>query len=365
MINVTVYQNGDVLGDIGKIIGYIGQKYSEDINIVHPLFVGSDGITGAEYYLEYKYNNTIYREKLDGNNNVKVLLDCEREGYLQCQLVAIDILNGNMIFKSNPWNFLVSISPTLEPSHYPCSAFMYNFKDDFDFHHRYHNGHFHNCYVPPIHNCGCNEDKENFNAYEAYTKLYNELQDEEKIRFNETKQLYEDIMRIKEILHIDDPKSSILNADKLTQPGHYLASVGSIGFPKDNVEYDVIVTKLENILNQQALDENGEYSLRKGKFNENGEIEWESWGINITNPQPDPDYPELIVPDKPPVDPTPPEKKEPKNLIENGDMSDVSNLSVYKDNNSNSNISFEIKDNTIVLKWVTAWTDQPDRKSVV
>ena len=99
MVNIVISQNGNVTGDKGKIIAYEGQKYSEVLNIVHPL------IDGAKYYIEYKYADTILRNELDSNNNVSIqVFDA---GYVQCKFVAIDLLSGDIVFKSKTWNLIV------------------------------------------------------------------------------------------------------------------------------------------------------------------------------------------------------------------------------------------------------------------
>lgn len=48
-----------------------------------------------------------------------------------------------------------------------------------------------------------------------------------------------------------------------------------------------------------------------------------------------------------------------KNLIENGDMSDTSNLAVYNDSQSGSLISFAQEYGDTVLRWNTTWRDGP------
>ena len=76
MVNLVITQDRKVTGDNGKIIAYEGQEWSEVINIVHPQF------PGCKYFIEYKYNNTIYKNELDSNGHVS--LKVENSGYLNC-----------------------------------------------------------------------------------------------------------------------------------------------------------------------------------------------------------------------------------------------------------------------------------------
>ena len=90
MVNIVVSQNKTVTGDTGKIIAYEGEEYSEVINIVHPIY------DDAIYYIEYKYDDTIYRNKLDSNGQVSIKVG--NAGYVKCQFVVIGTIHGNVIF---------------------------------------------------------------------------------------------------------------------------------------------------------------------------------------------------------------------------------------------------------------------------
>jgi len=270
MINLTVFQTGDVSGDKGKIVGYVGQAYSEIIHITHPIFSGSDDANGVEYFLEYKYNSTIYRDKLDSYDRVR--LKIENNGYMKCSFIAIDIVTGNILFKSEPWNFIVKNNTKLEPSHYPCDSFI---KGPMPHPHMIHN---HSNY--PIFNYNSNND---FNAYEAYHKLMTALQNEEDIRYNEIAELKEDIVLIKAALNISKPKPSIIDANEIILEGKYFANNKSINFPEANNAYILDVTKYStSVVIQTAYEVDGDNSWFRTGAISNGIVTWTSWAQNIT-----------------------------------------------------------------------------------
>lgn len=251
MVNLVVTQDRRVTGDNGKIIAYEGQDYSEVINIIHPQY------PGCEYYIEYKYNNTIYKNKLDSNGHVS--LKVERSGYLKCQFVVIDVATGNVEFSSYPWNLIVKESLKVEPDHYPCSSI-------------HHLSHSHN-------HCGCNKPEDvDFNAYEAYGKLAQQIDNESEIRFNEIQSLNRDIAEIKKYLQLDDTTASKLDADLMINEGVWYANSMSTNFPESNKSYKLVVTKYNetNILQHAyELNSNNIY-YRCSKVN-NTEHIWTEW----------------------------------------------------------------------------------------
>ena len=264
MVNITIFQNGEVTGDNGKIIAYVGEEYSQPIHIVHPLF--SHISKEIEYYVEYKYNQTIYKNKLDENGVVR--LKVENAGYMKCQLVAIDTFNTEIVFKSKTWNFIIQETLKVEPSHYPCSIT------------EYYNGHKEYNATVQVNNCNCNNDSCNA----KYQKLIDELQNEEDIRFSEIVSLKSDIIKIKELLNIDQNTASYLNANEIINSGKYLANKDSINFPKTNQPYKLIVTNENGFITQQAFETtSNEVSFRSG-ITSNGTTIWESWqNISINN----------------------------------------------------------------------------------
>ena len=257
MVNITIFQNGDVTGDNGRIIAYVGESYSQPICITHPLF--SHISKEVEYIVEYKYNQTIYRSKLDANNIVR--LKIEKAGYMKCQLIAIDLFTNETIFKSKTWNFLIQEKLKLEPSHYPCSI------------NEYYNGH--NCYNEKLKSCDCNND--NVDTYEAYHKLLSELRNEEDIRFSEILSLKQDIIKIKEMLGMDQNAASYIDANAIINSGEYLASADSINFPKINQPYELIVTNKNGFITQQAFETTDSIASFRTGINSDGTTLWEPW----------------------------------------------------------------------------------------
>ena len=257
MVNIVVSHNGDVTGDKGKIIAYEGQKYSEVINIVHPLF------DGVKYYIEYKYDNTILRNELDAYNRVSIKIN--QAGYVKCQFIAIDLLSGDILFKSKNWNLIVKEDLKIEESHYPCNSLGHHYK------HR-----------PPMQIAPNGFNNAEFNAYEAYAKLSHELSNEEDIRFNEIQALRHELSEIKAFINMDDPIASTLNADTLIIPGKYNANNYSIGFPETNKSYNLDVSYYgdnNNILQTAYEKDSNNVYYRSTLAIIAGEPEWNAWTL--------------------------------------------------------------------------------------
>ena len=265
MVNITIYQNGDVTGDKGRIIGYDDQKYSEPITIVHPLH------TGAEYYIDYKYNQTVFRDKLDALGRVR--LKIEKAGYLNCQCLAIDVLSGDVIWRSNSWNFIVNRVAKLEPSHYPCSSIIHGpIPPNCWNHSNYPSAHHHH------HHC----DDKSIDSYRAYYELLNELRNEEEIRYNETQALQEEIRKIKEALDIDNNQPSILDANEVVISGNYIAAVGSINFPVTEQECVLKVTTHGLHITQECTECDGDNVWYRTGEKINSDYVWTEWAESIT-----------------------------------------------------------------------------------
>lgn len=255
MVNIVVSQNGDVTGDKGKIIAYEGQEYSEVINIIHPLF------DGVKYYIEYKYNNDILRNELDANNQVSIRV--ENAGYVKCQFIVIDLLNGHIIFKSKSWNLIIKEDLKIEESHYPCTSLGHHYK------HR-----------PPMHITPYYHD-DKFNAHEAFMKLSQELSNEEDVRFNEIQAIRQEISELKAYLNIEDAIASTLNANKIIIPGKYNANKRSNGFPENEKEYTLNVSYYgdDNIL-QMAYEKNSNNVYYRSTLSITfNEPEWNDWTL--------------------------------------------------------------------------------------
>lgn len=253
MVNIVVSQNKNVTGDTGKIIAYEGSEYSEVINIVHPIF------QGVQYFIEYKYDNTILRNELDSNNHVSIKVT--GAGYVKCQFVALDLVTGDAVFKSNYWYFIVKESLKVEPSHYPCHSAHY-------YKHR-----------PPMFVAGHHKPNNDENVVETIAKLSVELSNEEDIRFNEIQSLRQEIAEIKAYVGIDDVYSSTLNADEIVTPGSYKASAQSTGFPETNKEYTLTVSLYgdESVLQHAyEIDSNNVYYRSTISSTD---IAWSEWTL--------------------------------------------------------------------------------------
>lgn len=253
MINITVLQSGTVIGDVGKIIAYQGQQFSEPIKIVHP------NLAGCQYYIQYKYHDTIYRNKLNLNDIVKIKI--ESNGYLRCQFIAINIDDGVPQFISKDWLFIINES--LKPN--------YCMNNDIPMHDL--------MYKPQ-----CYPNAE-FNTFEAYTKIINELRNEENIRNEQITQLTLAIEEIKNELSMNNTTESIYDLNMCTTSGTYHADINSINGPSkfdlSDEPYILNVRKTNDVIIQEAYELDGDAVWsRTGTLN-NDIIIWSEWSNHI------------------------------------------------------------------------------------
>lgn len=277
MVHITIAQDGTVTGDKGKIIAYTDScgkpQYSETIQIVHPSF------TGCEYYLEYRYRQTLFSNKLDAYGNVVIsIID---NGNIPCQLVAKDVLTGFIMFKSNPWHFIVKPGINVEPSHYPCPPFEIQHRGYYDYNHCRHHNHMP---PPPPFSCGPNDK-----IYEALYKMNEKLENEEEIRYAEIQDLIQQLYDLKEKLNLTDPTPSSLDANQLVSKGSYLADETSINFPKIGFKYKCEVSLYDNIIMQIAYEladiydaSNVWYRIGRNNGIRIEDIDWDEWAPFIT-----------------------------------------------------------------------------------
>lgn len=257
MVNLVITQDRKVTGDNGKIIAYEGQDWSEIINIIHPQY------PGCKYFIEYKYNNTIYKNELDANGHVS--LKVENSGYLKCQFLAINIANGDIEFSSYPWNLIIKESLKTEAEHYPCNSINHTYCH----HHEHANK-----------SCSCNSncDDDNFNAYEAYGKLKMAIENESDIRFNEMQNVINDIAEIKKYLHLDDTTASKIDADLMINEGIWYANNLSVNFPEQSKAYKLVVTKYNDInLLQHAYETNSTNIYYRSATISDDNYVWNNW----------------------------------------------------------------------------------------
>lgn len=257
MVNLVITQDRKVTGDNGKIIAYEGQDWSEVINIIHPQY------PGCKYYIEYKYNNVIYKNELDVNGHVS--LRVENSGYLKCQFLAINIANGSIEFSSHPWNLIIKESLKTEAEHYPCDSINHSYCH----HHEHANK-----------SCSCNNicNDDNFNSYEAYGKLKMQIENESDIRFNEVQSVINDIADIKRYLHLDDTVASTIDADLMINEGTWYANKQSSHFPENSKAYKLVVTKYnEDHLLQHAYENNSDKVHYRSAITDSNNYVWNNW----------------------------------------------------------------------------------------
>ena len=266
-VNIEISQNGRVTGDRGMIIGYEDQCISEPIHIIHPQF------SGVQYILEYRYTQTICREPIDSNGHATIKI--QGPGYVQCQFIAIDVMTGNNVFRSNSWNFIIRKALRIEPSHYPCQAHQFTS----------HN-HGCNCGKSPC-TCNCNCNSNDFDAFTAFWKLQNEIRNESDIRFSEIQEINAQLQLINDALKLDEPTPSILDANRLINPGTFASAIGSINFPDDINQFKITVSSFDNsrtILQNAAEIDADNIWFRTGTQSNISSIDydWTGWAPLIT-----------------------------------------------------------------------------------
>ena len=272
MVNITISYDGVVTGDKGKIIGYEGQEYSEVINIVHPTF------SGTKDYIEYKYGNTIFRNEIDSSGQVSIKIGTS--GYVKCQYLAIDISTGEIKFKSDYWNCIIKKGLKIQPSHFPCNAIG----------HRYHDrrpqvvaGYYYDDA------CGCiHGNPDSFNAYEAYSKLYDMIENESDIRTNLLDDVNKDIAKIKEVLHINETIASKIDPNTLMIDGTYKVEYNEeyeSNLPDSNSRngYTIVVMSFgEDYILQNAKEDNTT-NLYTRTLEDKLMQTWTEWTLVTTN----------------------------------------------------------------------------------
>lgn len=107
MLNINITASGIVTGDVGSIIAYEPQTYSEPIRFSYP--DRPDTIKKVRY----TWGTTTCYDILDSNNCVKIAIQgC---GRISMQLIMENPLTGVVVFASNSFDMIVG--KTTQPVH--------------------------------------------------------------------------------------------------------------------------------------------------------------------------------------------------------------------------------------------------------
>jgi len=149
-------------------MAYRDQSYSEPIHVLHPRF------SGAIYKLIYKWGNTHFSDLLDGDSIVR--LHIREPGRVSIQFVAENVLTGEILLTSKPFDLIVHQGINIGPDRFINGTF-------YGRHHGYH---------------GCNNDLSG--VTDSLMRIGVELADEQRVRSEQDSLIWEEIIKIKEQL---------------------------------------------------------------------------------------------------------------------------------------------------------------------
>lgn len=258
MLNIQILSNGAVTGDVGRIMAYQDQTYSEAIQVNHPSY------RGALYKINYTWGHTQFSDMLDSNDQVK--LHVHGAGVLNCQFIAENALTGQVLLASKPFMLIVHEGINAGPNGAT------------------------NCYRK----FGCC-DNSNYTGgnvsteVDALIKLNIELAEEQRVRANNDSQIWDEILKIKnklaEICGTSDESTPIVgDCNTLVAAGEFKLDVGSKHTP-DNyddvslIPYLLVVKKYDTQIIQTAYaseEDTTRVYYRTGTV-VNDVAEWAEW----------------------------------------------------------------------------------------
>lgn len=260
MLNIQVLSNGAVTGDVGRIMAYEDQTYSEAIKVIHPSY------RGALYKINYTWGHTQFSDMLDSDDQVK--LHVHGAGILNCQFIAENALTGQVLLASKPFMLIVHEGINAGPNgatncyrKYSCCDNGYNTGDNIA----------------------------SGNSIDAIVKLNIELAEEQRVRANNDSQLWDEILLIKnklaEICGTSDESNPIVgDCNTLVTAGEFKLDVGSKHTP-DNydevslIPYLLVVKKYDTQVIQTAYaseEDTTKVYYRTGTI-VNDVAEWAEW----------------------------------------------------------------------------------------
>lgn len=234
MIRIQVQADGSVTGDVGRVIAYENQTYSEPIRILHP------NKSGCINKVVYTWGHTQFVDFLDSKDEVTIHV--HGSGIVKLQFIMEDATTGEIKLASKPFELIVHKNLNVGPNRFVTS-------------------HINNNCCPPPYMPGCNPGT---NELEVIMKLGIELAEEQNVRASQDSLIWEDIFKIKEILEsmgatMFEPEIAVQDCNLLYMPGEYNCAAGSPNAPTSSQEYKIQVKRFGNQILQTAyLAESGE-----------------------------------------------------------------------------------------------------------
>lgn len=228
MIRITVQTDGSVTGDVGRIMAYENQTYSEPIRILHPSY------SGAVYKLVYRWGHTQFMDMLDAKDEVTIHI--HGAGIVKLQFFAENPVTGEVYLASKPFELIVHKNLNVGPNTFVSS-------------------HINPC-CPP--NMGCSGGNNGTNELEVLMKLGIELSEEQRVRASQDSLIWEEIFNIKNKLEaslgitFEEKEPSIQNCNLLVEPGEYNLAVGSVNVPINGQAFKVEVRRFKDKVLQTA-----------------------------------------------------------------------------------------------------------------
>ena len=205
MLNIQVHTSGAVTGDVGRIMAYENQTYSESIKFLHPVY------GGALYKVVYIWGHTQMSDMLDSNDEVRLRID--GPGILKCQFIAEDAATGKVHLASKPFNLIIHTG--INGSSDGATNCYRKFT----------------CGTSAGYNCNVNEG----NMAEVIIKQGIELAQEEQVRADNDSAIWDEILIIKNMVAqlagntCDCP--IVADCNEIITEGSYKIDIGSSGLP--------------------------------------------------------------------------------------------------------------------------------------
>lgn len=262
MIRIQILPDGSVTGDVGRVMAYQNQTYSEPITVLHPSF------KGAIYKLIYKWGHTSFCDLLDASDQTK--LHIHGAGRVKLQFVAENVLTGEVYLASKPFDLIVHQALDAGPNNFISGGAVCGGHS----HHSLHNYGW---------NGGCNPDPSGL--AEMVVKLGIELAEETRIRSEQDSLIWEEMYKIKNALAdagfvLDDGAPKTYDCNTLVQPREYNLDNLSTNVPISGKEFKVQVRRYtSNILQTAYLIAEGKRLIfyRTGVLDDARGIVWTDW----------------------------------------------------------------------------------------
>ena len=203
---ITIHSDGAVTGDIGAIVGYAGQEYSDTIKFYYPAI-------GDEYikYVVYTWGTTRMERMVEADDTVKLML--LGAGIIEAQFYAKEPVTGKIGLMSKPFQLIVHASIDFGPD---TASNCYR----------------KGCYPPPPHPI-----PPECNSVEMMVKFGIELERESEVRAAQDSAIWEELVKIKDAMsaagiNTYEPIATVEDCNLLVKRGEFNLKEQSLNTPE-------------------------------------------------------------------------------------------------------------------------------------